>query len=87
MSFINNNKNRVSGHPREYAVDSYLLILDNFGKTILRCKYFNLVPIDIEPVVLSFRDGEPFLEAGCTFTYDRFELVKNDFPDCDQTVV
>lgn len=82
MSFINNNKDVMSGHPREYTVDAFLLILNNFGNTILRCKYVNLVPIDIDAVTLSFREGEPFLESGCTFTYDRFEIERDNFPLC-----
>lgn len=74
MAFINNNKDKISGAPKEYTIDSNLVVSDNYGTEILKVKFINMCPIDLNAVNLSYRDGETVLESTCTFAYDRFEI-------------
>lgn len=74
MTNINNNKDIASKGVNTYTTDANLIVYDNFGKSIFKLKYINIVPYDLSAVTLSYRDAEMYLESTCTFAYDRFEL-------------
>ena len=73
MSKINNNKDRISGHPYGYTTDGFIMINDNFGKSVLKLKLINCFPMDLGAVTLSYREGETYLECNATISYDRLE--------------
>jgi hypothetical protein len=73
MTNINNNKDVLSKHPRTYTTDSYIMIMDNFGKSILKLKLINCFPMDLGTVTLSYREGETYIECNATISYDRME--------------
>lgn len=73
MTFINNNKNKISTHPYEYTTDAFLMILDNYGKSVLKLKMINCFPMDLGTVTMSYREGETYIECSATISYDRLE--------------
>lgn len=75
MMKINNNNDQFVGE--DFYIDATLLIYDNYKRPIFSVKIKDLWPTALSDVVLTYREGETYLECTCGFTYDRFEVTRN----------
>lgn len=76
LKSINNNKDIAGSNIGTYAIDASLIIYDNYERRVMNIKFSSIAPITLEAVTLSYRDGESYLESGCTFVYDYFEIER-----------
>ena len=75
IKFISDNNSIVPCDKNLYAVDSSLLIYDNFNTEVVKEIFFESIwPSDVGDVELSERDGETYLECSCQFSYDNFKI-------------
>lgn len=74
MMYIANNKDYFTANMRDYAVDSSLIVTDNFRNEKMRIKYRSLWPTTLEEVNFSHREGQNNLECRTTFSYTYFEI-------------
>lgn len=72
--FINNNRDKYIDLQRNYAVDATLRILNNFQEQKFSLFFVDVWPSSLGEISLTYREGEPSLEAQVSFIYDRFEL-------------
>lgn len=74
LTKINNNKDIVGKDLNEYSIDASLIVYNHYNSQILSLSYYNIFPISLDKVTLSYRDGENYLECTSTFSYDYFEV-------------
>jgi len=72
--FINNNRDKYIDLQKIYAVDATLRVVDNFQDQKFSLFFVDVWPTSLGEVSLTYREGEPNLEAQVSFTYDRYEL-------------
>jgi len=74
MMYINNNKDKYIEMQHLYSVDATLRVIDNFHKQVFTLFFDDVWPVSLGEVSLTYREGEPNLEANVSFMYDRFEV-------------
>lgn len=77
MTFISDNHEKMAENYSDYAVDSTLKIIDNFGNDVMGIKFVGMWPTDLQEVTFSVREGEVLLEGAATFAYDYFVIREN----------
>ncbi len=77
MSFINNGKDKMAEKYSQYAVDTSLKIMDNFGGDVMAVNYKGMWPTNLQEVSFSYKEGEVLLESSVTFVFDYFIIVDN----------
>jgi len=53
-------------------IDTRLMIMDNFMRTVVSFKFANMFPNSLGEVSLSYQEGESFLTCDVEFLYDYF---------------
>jgi len=77
MTYISNNKDKMIENFDNYAVDSSLVVLDNFNNSIISVNFKGMWPTNLQEVGFSHKEGEVQLEGGATFVFDYFEVMEN----------
>jgi len=72
--FINNNKDKFIEDPSTCSVDATLRVVDNFRKQKFSLFFVDVWPNSMGEVTMTYREGDPNLEAQVSFVYDRFEI-------------
>jgi hypothetical protein len=77
MTYISDNHEKMLENYADYAVDTTLRIMDNFGSDVMAIKFVGMWPTNLQEVSFSVREGEVQLEGGATFLYDYFVVREN----------
>jgi hypothetical protein len=77
MTYIANNKDKMLEQYENFAIDSTLRIIDNFGTNVLGIDFTGMWPTNLQEVSFSTKEGEILLEAGATFVFDYFSIREN----------
>jgi len=76
MAYINNNKDEGGKRWIHSAVNTSLQVFDNYERKILEIKFNKMLPVSLEEVTLSFREGETDLSSGLRLIYDYFTIER-----------
>ena len=74
MKFINNNKNKAGEKLENYSIDTNLMIYSNYGDLIMKIVLYSVIPISLEGVTTSSREGENYFTSQMTLAYAYFDI-------------
>jgi hypothetical protein len=77
MAYIANGRDKMAENHSKFAVDSSIIITDNFGGNVLSVDFKGMWPTNIQEVSFSYKEGEVLLESSVTFVYDYFTVNDN----------
>lgn len=72
MSYINNNNDKIAEYHKYHTVDCSLVVIDNYGNSVLEVMFVSIWPSMLGEVSFSQREGDVLLESTVNFSYDYF---------------
>ena len=75
ITYMHNNKDRYAvSKDMNYALDTTLVMLDNWKKPIVNFKFINTFPTSLSECQMSYREGTRYIDASVSFKYDYYDV-------------